>query len=205
MKVIFMVWLILSSSAFAKNLGVFGPTYNILERDAYDWLVNNRLNDVAVVDKVKQLESEMSKTARVRIENPKGAKLRHATKYYRREIGLTNTLPVDIKTANGKTLFKKGTSVKFEDVVPESKMTLLFIDGDDNRQVQFAINELNANKFIKIVLVNGKPLKLMRDLNVNFYFDQGQALINKFGIQRLPTRIHREQSKLIVEELAIND
>lgn len=205
MRVIFMVWLILSSSAFAKNLGVFGPAYNILERDAYEWLVNNRLKDVAVVGKIKQLESEMSNTARARIENPKGAKLPNATKYYRREIGLENTLPVDIKDASGKTLFKKGSAVKFEDVVPESKMTLLFIDGDNYSQVRFACSELNANGHVKIVLVSGRPLKLMRDLKVNFYFDQGQALINKFGIRRLPVRIHREKSRLVVEEMAIND
>lgn len=201
----FMVWLLLSSSCYAKDLGVYGPAFNILERDAYEWLINERLNDMSVKDRIKEIEDEMTKMARHRIENPIGAKLPKVKAYSKREITLNNELPIDIKDAKGKVIFKRGTSVKFEDVVPESKMTLIFIDGDDEVQVRFALNELNINKFTKIVLVAGRPINLMRDLNINLYFDQGQALVNKFNIYGVPSRIHREKSNLIIEELVIND
>lgn len=203
MKKILLVWLLLSGSVMAANLGIYGPTYKVKEVDALDWIVNQRLPELEKNGEIDKMNAKLQKTSQYRIENPKGAKLPKATKKSRRTQSLIYTLPRDIKDAFNRILFKKGTIVKPEDVLPDSGKTLIFIDGEDLAQVNFALLELKKNKLVKIVLVAGHPLELMRTHRINIYFDQHQKLIDRFDINALPAKVYRQKSELIIEEMLI--
>ena len=203
MKKILLVWLLLCGNAYTKDLGIYGPTYKIGEIDAFDWIVNQRLPELERNGAIDKMNTKLQKQAQLVIENPRGATLPQAGKPSRKTQSLIYTLQRDVKDASGRILFKKGTSVGPADVLPESNKTLLFIDGDFERQVNFALNELAKNKLTKIVLVKGAPLELMRTLKVNVYFDQHQRLINKFAITNLPAKVYRQKNELIIEEVVI--
>lgn len=203
MKKILLVLLTLSSSLQANVIGTFGPIYKILETDLYEWIVNERLPEMQRNGEIERIQTEMKHNAQKAIDEPKGISLPLADTYSRRELVLDNTVPADIKNHKGEVIIAKGTRVKYEDVLPESSKTLIFVDGDDDSQMRYAINEAKSNLFTKIVLVNGKLTELMQEHNRYFYFDQHQLLINKFGIKRIPSKVHREKSSLIIEEIAI--
>lgn len=203
MKKILLVWLILCGSAQARDLGIFGPTYLIVEVDAYEWIVNQRLPELERAGEIDKMNTKLAQKSRNKIESPKGAHLPQVKIGRKRLQSLIYTLPGDIKDAKGRVLFKKGKTVNPADVLPESNKTLLFIDGNSKPQVDYALNLVASNKFIKIVMVAGRPLELMRNTNIAIYFDQEQRLIQRFQVQALPTKVYRQKSDLVIEEVEI--
>lgn len=203
MKQILLALLILCGNAYAKDLGVYGPTYLIAEKDAFEWIVNERLPELERSGEINKMNTKLQENSRNRIENPRGLYLpevKSATKRYK---SLIYTLPRDVKDAKGRVLFKKGVSVNPSEIIPESNKELLFIDGTSSKQINYAISEYKINKFIKIVLVTGCPLELMRKHKIAIFFDQHQSLVNRFDIQALPTKIYRQKSDLVIEEVVI--
>jgi hypothetical protein len=79
---------------------------------------------------------------------------------------------------------------------------LLFIDGDDERQVKRAL-EFPADGYTKhkIILANGCPQALIKKFNIMFYFDWQRILCREFGIKRFPSVVSQQGLRLIVEEL----
>ena len=75
---------------------------------------------------------------------------------------------------------------------------LIFIDGDDTDQVQWAISQ-----DAKIILVNGSPLKLEKVHKRSFYFDQGGVLTEKLGINEVPSRVSQEDKDLVIETIPL--
>jgi conjugal transfer pilus assembly protein TraW len=203
MKKILLALLILCGNTQATNLGVFGPTYLIKEMDAFEWIVNKRLPELEQAGEIDKMNEKFAKNSRHRIENPKGVYLPQVKIARTRLQSLIYTLPGDIKDAKGRVLFEKGAKINPSNVLPESNKTLLFIDGNSQCQVNYALKEVAANKFIKIVLVSGRPLELMRNAKITIYFDQEQRLINKFKVVLLPTKIYRQKSNLVIEEVEI--
>ena len=203
MKIILLVWLILCGSAQARDLGIFGPTYLIAEVDAYEWIVNQRLPELERAGELDAMNAKLAQNSRNRIENPNGVHLPQVKVAGKRLQSLIYTLPADIKDAKGRVLFKKGKTVNPADILPESNKTLIFIDGNIKSQVDYALKCAAANKFIKIVLVAGRPLELMRNSNIAIYFDQEQRLIKRFKVTALPTKVYRQKSDLVIEEVLI--
>lgn len=203
MKKILVVWLMLCGNAAASNLGIYGPTYKIIETDAFDWIVNQRLPELERNGEIDKMNTRLQQRGQSTIENPRGAVLPQATRSSRKTQSLVYTQPRDVLDASGRILFKKGTTANPADILPESNKTLIFIDGGNEQQLDYALLECAKNKFAKIVLVAGKPLELMRRLKFNIYFDQQQRLINRFEITALPAKVYRQKSDLVIEEVAI--
>ena len=71
---------------------------------------------------------------------------------------------------------------------------MLFIDGDDELQVKFALKGQ-----AKIILVKGSPLKLQRKEKIWIYFDQGGILTSKLGITQVPALVVQEGLQLKIK------
>lgn len=200
---ILLVWLILCGNCVAQNIGVFGPTYLIAEVDAFEWIVQQKLPELERNGEIDKMNAKLQQQSQFRVENPIGATLPQATAPRLKYQSLIYTLARDIKDAKGRVLFKKAASINPTDVLPESNKLLLFIDGNNKAQVNFAVKQLANNNFIKIVLVAGRPLELMRKHKVNIYFDQHQRLVERFDIMALPAKVYRQKSNLVIEEVVI--
>jgi hypothetical protein len=70
----------LCGSAGAANLGIYGPTYKILETDAFDWIVNQRLPMLEANGAIDKMNTRLQQRGQSTIENPRGAVLPQATK-----------------------------------------------------------------------------------------------------------------------------
>ena len=171
--------------------------------DAFEWIIHNRLPELDRKGEIEKMNKKLQKQSQFRIENPSGIVLPQAITSSLKYQSLIYTLSRDVLDAKGRVLFKKGTSVNPANMLPESCKTLLFIDGNKEAQVTFAFKEIKKNNFIKIVLVSGRPLELMRKHNINIYFDQHHRLVDRFEITALPTKVYRKKSQLVIEEVVI--
>jgi conjugal transfer pilus assembly protein TraW len=113
------------------------------------------------------------------------------------------SLDRDLADHNGTRFYQAGTSVN-----PLNQITLskeyLFIDGDRPRQVAWALN-YKKNKPALIVLVKGDPMRLMRDVGVQVFFDQEEAMAKRFQLTHVPCSMAQEGTNLRITEWVEDD
>ncbi len=187
----------------AAVLGTQGKTYAIEEQNALV-LIEQRLMQLQASGELERQQAYLRKQVIASIEHPRPVKgLVNTTHPRRFEKDLTITVSKDIRDTNGNLIQKAGTRInplrKFV-----SKKTLLFFDGSNAEQLQWAINEYQQSQgFCKMVLVNGPPLALMREHELPFYFDQKGRLVQTFGITQVPAKVFQRKDKLLIEELKL--
>ena len=107
----------------------------------------------------------------------------------------------DITDQTGKILFPRGTHVNPLDYLGWNTY-LLFADGRDEKQLAFCKKLIAASDHpVKLVLVAGEPLGLMRKWKIQVYYDQGGALTKRFAITQVPAIIRQEGKRLRIDEL----
>ena len=112
----------------------------------------------------------------------------------------TLTLSEDLIDHDGQIFGKQGDKANPLEIIPLTK-ELLFIDGEDELQVTWALSRTFPSK---IILVKGQPLKLEERHHRPFYFDQLGLLTGRLGIKQVPARVFQEGTRLKIEELNIN-
>lgn len=107
----------------------------------------------------------------------------------------------DIVDATGKVLYRRGTKVNPLDYIGWNTY-LLFVDGRDEKQLAFSKKIVaTSDRPVKIVLVAGEPLALMRKWKSSVYFDQGGKLIKRFAITQVPAIVRQEGKRLRIDAL----
>jgi conjugal transfer pilus assembly protein TraW len=122
------------------------------------------------------------------------------------------TLQQDYRDQGGKVVARKGTVIEPLKIQP-LVTGLMFIDGRDQRQVDYAI-AAGRKEPLKIVLTAGSPYALRlkyrnADWNgtttIPFYFDQRKMIINQleqlYGIRinSVPAKLSQSGTRLLVE------
>jgi conjugal transfer pilus assembly protein TraW len=130
----------------------------------------------------------------------------------------TIELTRDLADHKGQIFARKGDRFNPLDVIMLSK-PLLFIDGDDETHIKWAISKIKDESIrghasCKIILVKGSPLELQASValgkNRDIYFDQHGILTTKLGIQHVPAIVFQgaiedrasEKVLTIIEEKA---
>ncbi len=187
----------------AKVLGTQGKTYDIKEQNALRF-IDQRLIQLQASGEIERQQASLKAQSIASVEHPKPVNgLRNTTHARRFEKDLSITVSKDIRDTHGNLIQKAGTRInplkKFV-----SKKTLLFFDGTNAEQLQWAINEYQQSQGLcKMVLVNGPPLALMREHELPFYFDQKGRLVQTFGITQVPAKVFQRKDKLFIEELKL--
>lgn len=194
----------------AEDLGVKAQTY-ALDRDATE-----QIKDVM---RRKQQSGEMGtfwKNYRDKviasIRNPPSLGIPSDYSARTELHDLRFVVPADYKDQNGNVIVRRGTVVEPLKVMPLTS-GLIFIDGTDARQVEYAIRR-SQREPLKIVLTAGSPY-LMRiryrdvpwrgERGVPFYFDQRKIIINTlaklYGIQiaSVPAAMFQQGDKLAIQ------
>jgi conjugal transfer pilus assembly protein TraW len=187
---VFLFHLFLLCPASSWDLGVFGETFVIAEKD----LLEHIFSRLKVLQETGKLEMEQKKvTERIKemISHPQPISGITPTQV-RREYQFDPTITVtrDLTDHRGQVFAKKGEQFNPLDRISFSK-PLLFIDGDDEKQVQWAVSKtkdtsIQGHEFSKVILVKGAPLELGKRLNREIYFDQHGVLTTKLGIEHVP-------------------
>ena len=184
-------------------MGIAGKTYPIAEPDMIDFIQTKAktLVDSGKWDKIKQETIDRTKN---KIDNPPAV------------VGITHTktplttyydpmfkVESDVTDAQGKLIAKAGyyNPLTFKPFPEE----LIFIDGEDEDQVNWAVNQFRSNtKKTKIILTSGSFMKLDKSYKIWFYYDQGGMYTKKLNIHHVPATVNQEGKQLRVDEVVIN-
>ncbi|MBW3834732.1 type-F conjugative transfer system protein TraW [Aeromonas veronii] len=202
MKIKLLAALILFSDiCLAKNFGLQGTTYHILEEDLLK-VINRELVRLDQTGRLDELNSQFSKRAAESANRPKPVDgiIRTITPT-QRKIDPSQTLDTDAILPNGQVIARAGSKIN-----PFDRMTLtkhiVFINGDDEEQVKWAVAYSKLHRS-KIVLIQGEPFKLAKKESLQFYFDQAGFLSTKWNIQQVPAVVRQEGRILLIDELKI--
>jgi conjugal transfer pilus assembly protein TraW len=194
---------VLASGIAAHDLGVYGKTYPIKEPDFLIEIQDVARQKVATGEWKRQELLAQERGKRYFERPPAIAGLKTVTRNKTRRFDPSITLSEDIRDAEGRLIFAAGTRVNPADISPFPG-ALLFMSGDDSRQVALA-EKLIGQKggSLKVILVDGSPAELMRKWERPVFFDQGGAGVNRFGITAVPVLI--SQAKVADRFLTIEE
>lgn len=187
--------------AMADDLGVVGPVYDIAERDLIE-VIKGRLTVMEKSGELARYQDDYKKKIINEIEHPMPVPGITATAtasiHYYDPSMITDR---DITDATGKILYPRGTRVNPLDYIGWNKY-LLFVDGRDEKQLAFSKKIIAASdRPVKLVLVAGAPLELMRKWKTQVYYDQGGTLTKRFAITQVPAIVRQEGKRLRIDEL----
>ena len=188
-----------SSILLGEDLGVVGPVYPIAEQDMLV-TIKQRLKTLEESGELARIEEDAKARYRAYVERPKGVHLPRAKKDRTYYVDPSLTVPYDIRDHEGRLIHPAGTRVNPLDYITLSKK-LIFFDGDDPAQVEWARSMLEMNlDHTKPILVNGPIMALMSKLQSHLYFDQHGELLHLFGIQAVPAIVSQDGIRLKIVE-----
>lgn len=198
MKKLF-VFLMSALPLYAKDCGVEGHTFPIQEPDFLKQ-IEDKLESIDKNGELEILQKKALNKAQNFIRRPQsvhGITHTHSPRIFVYDPSVT--VPYDLKDHHGRVFHKAGTRVN--PLTMKSLSTpLVFIDGDDLKQVQWA---LTAHAQAKIVLIKGSPFELMELYERPFYFDQQGVLVKKLGIKQVPAVVKQSGLALEISEIAM--
>jgi conjugal transfer pilus assembly protein TraW len=190
------------SAVNAEDFGVMGKTWDIKEKDAVveiqDYLgamTSGELDEHNQIIKKKVEE-------KIRNPNPLNVKRTEVARVFSYDPSIV--INEDLKDAKGVVFHKKGTRVNPLDTV-SMKYELIFFDGRDDKQLDYAINRYNDSEIKPVlILTGGSPIEIEEKYKIDAYFDQKGLLIKKFGIIQVPAVIAQDGKVLNIREVKVD-
>ena len=206
-------------NAKAKDLGVYGKTYNIKEADIEEE-IKRKLAIYKENGELEKFQKKYQKEVSRQIKDPNRVMgISNATENKTRIYDPTTYLEEDIQVPKGsieqakrepdkieyEVLYKAGTEInplKYMDFTEP----LIFIDGKNEAQLEYARRYQDNNLATKIILIDGKPgYKEVDGNEYYYYFDQWGAYSEKFQITKVPSIVYQKKGELVltIEEIAV--
>jgi len=188
--------------AVARDLGIYGEVFPVVERSLLE-VIKAKLQDLSDSGKLLDHQNAIVQKTKERLNRLEPVGNVHKTitpRSFAYDPSITVT--EDLKDHEGNVFHRKGTKVNPLETRSLSA-PLLFVDGDDETQVAWAIQQFKQTKVDakpKVILVKGAPFELSEKLGFPVYFDQSGVLIKKFGIAQVPARVSQKDKILWVEE-----
>ena len=198
----FLIW---ASIVEGKDLGKYGQTFPIKEMDIIEY-IQGQLKHMEQTGELAEHQRQMAEKTKEQVQKPSpvsGIKHTEITRSFIYDP--TYRLQEDIRDHSGNIIHKSGTEVNPLDTVSWGA-DILFIDGDDERQVSWAIDyrndkgERDLEKKV-IVLVKGEPIALEEKFNTRIYFDQGGNITKQLGIKQVPAEVVQKGKYLSICEV----
>lgn len=197
----------LSLQAGAAELGTYGDTWDIRERNLIAVLKDNLKEHFAGRSQA-DIERDMQKKAEDEaMRPPPVAGLTTARETHSRLFDPSFTVQRDIADQNGVVFAHKGQVVNPFDVIPVFDETLYFIDADDDRQIAWMKQQVPHTTTSRVILVNGNVRDSADALGSRVYFDQTGNITKKFGITQVPAEVKQAPGKklFLITEFGLPD
>lgn len=191
-------------SPSGDDLGVIGPQWPIRETDLLDAMLS-KVRQKQRSGETAQLAARMKQQAQNYAQSPPSLRLARAVRHRSSHFDPSIVVPDDIRDAQGRVLYAKGTTVNPLQHYPLSK-TLLLIDASDADQLAWLKRRLTRETTTtsKVILTGGSPTELAKTLQRPVFFDQNGTLIQRFGIRAVPATVQIDpasaNSRLLVQE-----
>lgn len=171
-----------------EKWGKWGNTYEIGEEDIVAYIGSNQaMIEAKLRERIEEIKGKMYVLNKYRGRFPRVEK---EAVYL---VDPTYTLQEDIRDQNGNVIFKKGTKVNPADYATLGRY--IIIDGDDPRQVDFAVK----GDFKKIMIVAGDLMKLTSQYHQRFHMINDR-IIDLLKLKRVPVVFEQEGSHVKVTE-----
>lgn len=199
--ILIILTLAASFSANAKDFGTQGEIFEIAETDLSEH-IKKRLKYLEESKELSKLQKKWQENSVKYVNRPKTSieikkNKKHKVIYFDPSITVKN----DIKDHLGNMIAKKGTKVNPLNYKSLST-NLIFIDGDDISQVEWALTKVKINNSINhnIILVRGNIIDLMKKYQIRLYFDQNSFLTKIFNISSFPAYVEQENKLLKITQ-----
>lgn len=187
----------------AKDFGTYGETFPIQEKSLLG-VIMNKLEALSESGKLEEHQKAIVAKTKERFYRPDPVlEVKTTTEPRAFTYDPSITVPYDLRDHKGQVFHQKGTKVNPLDT-NQLRCPLLFVDGDDETQVAWAIGQHKASGSAhkpKIILVKGAPLEMSDKLQLPIYFDQSGTLVKKLGIAQVPARVSQKKKLLLIEEM----
>ncbi len=194
-----------ASPTHGRDLGTHGQTFAIGEVDILKTL-GDQLRKAEASGDLAKLQADFTKRVKAGVERPVPVQGLMRTQKLRSWLFDPSIIvPKDFADQRGRVFARQGDRINPLDKIPGFDRVLIFIDGDDAAQVDWALGQMSklGEQRTRLILVKGAPLELMRRRKVQVYFDQAGTLSQHFGLTQVPAKIEREGSKLLISEVAL--
>lgn len=181
----------------AKDLGVYSAVFEIKEPDLLAQ-IEEKLTTLESQGALGEAQAQFKRNIAGQIIRPRPViGVLKATKTGIKKFDPTVVLEDDIVIPGFATI-AKGTKVN-----PLNYMnfgdTLVFINGDDDEQVEFAMGIFDTNPSAIIMLIKGEPgVKSKNDKEYFFFFDQRGIYCKRFGIKHVPSVVYQIQGEKVI-------
>ncbi|HOS60095.1 MAG TPA: hypothetical protein PK661_08355 [Syntrophorhabdaceae bacterium] len=201
MKVTLIVALVLfttlqAHALFAKDLGVFGKTYNIVEPDALEEIKKQatKVDWKKAINKNKILNSAKS------FKLPDLKKIRTAKKERTFTVDMTYTLNFDITDAGGNIIYPRGYRFNPLDHINYNK-TLVIINAAVPKQIEWLASSSYAKEINTMVLItDGSYYDIMKRLKRPVYY-ANTTLLERFQVVAVPAVVRQYGNTMQVKEI----
>lgn len=185
----------------AKNLGTFGATYPVIEKDALKEMEEKaRQADVSKFINKKRLKDKISNYRPPEVEELK--KIGPARTERTFLVDMTYSLQNDIPDGQGRVLYPKGYTFNPLDYISYPN-TLVILNGKSPKQlVWFKASEYAKDYKTKLLITDGSYLELSRSLKRPVFY-ASKAIINIFRIGAVPSVIRQKNNMMEVTEIAV--
>ena len=157
-----------------------------------------RLKEASKDGRLEVMQQQFKEKAIKKIMHPsKVANIKPATTDRSWSYDPTITQIEPILDHQGKVIVLAGTTINPLGHVSWGE-PLLLIDGEDSKQVEWATRQQG-----KIILINGSPIILSKQLEREVFFDQGGLLAERFRIEAVPAIVEQKGKLLRVSEVKI--
>lgn len=195
--------ILLAARAFAVDAGVIGPTYDISEPHLLQ-MIMERLREKESSGELQRLQEQARGRGIQTVKHPPPVAGLHPTEAARTfYVDPSFVLDRNILGPKGELLFSAGMRRNPLEVVSLSRH-LLFFDARDPRQVARARQLMASYQGrIKLILVGGSYLELMKSWRIPIYYDQHGRLTRRLGIGQVPALVSQAGLHLRVDELEL--
>ena len=194
------VFVITVQSSACINLGTYGATWPIKEKDA---LVQIK-NALRKKDWRKFFTKKRFLEAFHEYEDRLSTDLPEAKRHVVYAVDMTYTLNYTIRDAYGNVLYPKGYTFNPLDYI-KVPFVYVIINGDSKKQVEWFMHSKYYNKIKSMLLIcKGDVLTLEKKVKMPiFYADK--RIIRKFDIKAVPSIAYQKGDKFYVEEIPVSD
>ena len=192
----------LVQGALARDHGVMGQTWGIAEPDLL-MTIDAKLKAMQANGGIARMQAALRAKTEERVRNPIPVSgilpVREAKSW---TFDPTIVLDRDLTDAKGNLVAAAGTRVNPLTFV-SMKTDLVFIDGRDDAQIDWAMKRWSATQ-AKIIFVAGSPFERMGERKRRFFFDQQGKLTGHFGIAHVPAVVTPQGQALRVSEIELS-
>lgn len=182
---------------YAKNCGVYGAIYSISEPDMLS-AIHMKLSLMQSSGELEAQKKKFVSNVIKHILRPTPVSGVRDLNGQKPNIWIFNpsvVLDHTITNTTGQVVAVAGTKVNPLRIKSFNE-TLIFINGDNQKQLNWVSHEVQKlknnsinNAQIKIILVNGDINQTAKELKERVYFDQHGVLCKRFGIKHTPTMV----------------